>query len=325
MVKKIRLFMLSSLLVFSCLLMGFLNGCSEKPREQIVIAEQFGLAYAPLQVMKERNILEKNLPGVKVIWKQMGNTTAIREAMLAGNLDVGFMAIPPFLIGWAKGMEWKMISGLSVSPLGLITYRDELQSIRDFTENDRIALPQPGSIQHILLAMACQQEFSDAGKLDDLLVTMAHPDGMNALLSRQEITAHFTSPPYIFQELQQADMHQILSGQEVMGKEFTFIIGAATKTFHDRQPKIYRAFVKSLLEAIDLLRDQPEYCAEILAPQYQLTKADILTYITWPGMSYTSKIKGLDEFADFLSEQQYILKTFDHPEEIMWDVNFYEK
>jgi len=44
-----------------------LSGCNKKVEKadgkyKISIAEQYGLAYAPLQIMKEKKLLEKNLP-----------------------------------------------------------------------------------------------------------------------------------------------------------------------------------------------------------------------------------------------------------------------
>ncbi|MDI3548070.1 MAG: sulfonate transport system substrate-binding protein [Halanaerobiales bacterium] len=309
----------SAIILISILFILLLSGCKKEVENRISIAEQYGLAYAPLQIMKAKGFLEKNLPGIEVNWEQLGNTAAIREAMLAGKLDIGFMAIPPFLIAWDKGMKWKIISGLSISPLGLVTYRDDIKSIRDFSPEDRIALPQPGSIQHILLSMACEREFSNPRKLDDLLVTMAHPDGMNALLSRKEITAHFTSPPYIFKELKDGKMHQILSGKEAMGKEFTFIVGAATEKFYDNNPRVYKAFVSSLREAIDFINDHPEEAAAILATEYNLPEEEVLKYITWPGMKYTPVIKGLDEFAHFLKKNNYISKIYASREEVIWE------
>jgi len=302
-----------------------MTGCARKEEYEISIAEQYGLAYAPLQIIKERGLLEENLPGVKVNWLQLGNTAAIREAMLAGKVDIGFMAIPPFLIGRDKGMEWKIISGLSISPLGLVTYRNELKTLQDFGPEDRIALPQPGSIQHILLSMACERELKDARKLDDILVTMAHPDGMNALLSRKEITAHFTSPPYLFKELKEDDMHQILSGQEAMGKDFTFIIGVSTDKFHRNNPRSYQALVASLKQAVEFINEQPEETAVILARQYNLPVEETLKYITWPGMEYTLKVKGLAEFARFMEKQGYISNSYDSPEEVMWEEGYYEE
>jgi len=316
--------------VIMLLLSLVLSGCTnkevaKKEDYKISIAEQYGLAYAPIQIMKENKIMEKNLEGVEISWKQLGNTAAIREAMLADNLDAGFMAIPPFLIGWDKGMEWRIASGLSSSPIGLVTHRDDIKSIKDFTENDRIALPQPGSVQHILLSMACEREFSEASKLDNLLVTMKHPDGMSALLTKKDITAHFTSPPYIFKELEQEGMHQVISGDEAMGKEFTFIVGVTTNKFHDENPVVYEAFIKSLHEAMEFIENNPQEAAEMLAPKYNLSVEEVLKYITWEGMDYTKNIKGIYEFKDFMLRNDYISKSFKDINDILWEDVQYEK
>jgi NitT/TauT family transport system substrate-binding protein len=64
------------------------------------------------------------------------------------------------------------------------------------------ALPLPAikvAVQAIILQMAAAKEWGDANfaKLDPLTVSMAHPDGMIALLSgKGEIDNHFTSPPF---------------------------------------------------------------------------------------------------------------------------------
>jgi len=300
------------------ILILILSGCNNTQTGQISIAEQYGLAYAPIQIMKEKGFLKAYDPDLDVKWKQLGNTVAIREAMLAGNVDIGFMAIPPFLIGRDKGMKWKIINGLNISPLGLVTYKENVDSIDDITVEDRIALPQPGSIQHILLAMACEKRFSNASKFDDILVTMAHPDGMNALLSRKEITAHFTSPPYIFEELAVGNIHQILSGKEAMGGEFTFIIGVGTEKFHDNNPENYQIFVKSLHDAIEFIKQNPEEAAKILANKYEISEEKILKYITWPGMKYTSSIKGVEQFIDFMQKTGYINLKYNDISEISW-------
>jgi NitT/TauT family transport system substrate-binding protein len=307
-----------------------LVGCGSKneknvSQNEISIAEQFGLAYAPLQIMKENKILEKNYTDVKIQWKQLGNTAAIREAMLSNQVEVGFMAIPPFLIGLDKGMEWKIASGLSESPVALVTNKENIKSIKDFSKADRIALPQPGSIQHILLAMQCEKEFGDAKKLDNLLVTLAHPDGMNALLSAKDITAHFTTPPYLFKELEQKNIHQILDGKEAIGVDFTFVVGVTTNKFHDMKPELYKAFVKSLKESIDFMQKNPDKCAEILAPIYKLSKGEVLEYITHKDMVYTDEVKGINEFSKFMKKNNYISKEYNQKSNTMWENVKYEK
>ncbi len=90
-------------------------------------------------------------------------------------------------------------------PLYLNTRNPAIKSIKDFTEKDRIALPAVKvSMQAIMLQMAAAKEYGENNytKLDGLTVSMAHPDGVAALMSgASEITAHFTSPPFQFREL----------------------------------------------------------------------------------------------------------------------------
>ncbi len=311
-------------LVMAWSVAGWAKG-QPKGELKISIAEQYGLAYAPIQVMKELKLLEKNLPGVKADWKQLNNTAAIREAMLAGRVDAGFIAIPPFLIGWDKGMPWKIASGLSESPVGLVTWKKEIRSLQDFTKNDRIAAPQPGSVQHILLAMACEREFGDAKKFDNQLVTLAHPDGMNALLAKKEITAHFTAPPYLMKELEHPGMTEVLSGTAAFGGEFTFIVGVATAEFHDRNPRIYQAYLKSLHQAIEFVRKNPKQTASMLSAAYQIPEAELLKYLQAPGTDYRPEIKGIKEFAAFMKRNGYIDKVPRKNSEILWENVKYEE
>lgn len=310
------------LLIFTII---FATGCSKPAAaNEITIAEQFGLAYAPLQIIKELRLLEKHQPGVKVNWKQMSNTAAIREAMLAKEVDIGFMAIPPFLIGWDKGMGWKIAGGLSRSPVGLVTNRSEVSSISDLNDKDRIALPQPGSVQHILLSMACEKEFGDSHKLDNILVTMAHPDGMNALQAKKDITAHFTAPPYLTKELENKENRLILSGEQVMGGEFTFIVEVTTSSFYNNNPESYKSFAKALDEAVAYMQSNRAEAVKILSRAYEISEEEIEEYLDTAGVSYSSKVQGVDSFADFMQRNDYISKTPKNKNEIMWDEVDYE-
>ena len=319
---------LKKLFVFIFLILIFLSsGCTAKDgmeKNEIRIAEQYGIAYAPITIMKDQKILEKKIPNVHIVWDQMINTTAIREAMIADKLDVGFMAIPPFFIGWDKGMDWKIATGLSSVPNGLVT-RTDITSLKDITSDVRIALPQPGSVQHILLSMASEREFNDPKKFDNLLVTLSHPDGMNALLSGKEIKAHFTSTPYLQNELKNKTFHQILDGKESFGGDFSFIVGVTTNTFHDKNPELYEAFTASVSESIDFLNNKPEEAAVILARYYDIPEEEIFKYITADDTTYSAKVKGTKRFGDFMEKTGYISKSYENIDEIMWEKEYYEE
>lgn len=283
-----------------------LSGCAQKQQQTVYIAQQFGTAYVPIALMQQEGLLEARLPeGVTVEWSQLGNTTAIREAMLAGKADIGCMAIPPFLIGLDGGMPWRIASGISSMPMGLVARDSNYHSIADITEKDRIALPQPGSIQHILLAMAAERELGDASRFDTQLVTLNHPDGMSALLSGADVTLHFTTAPYLGEELNQG-MQLLLTGAEAMGAPFTGIVAVARDGFYEDSPALYQAFIDALSEAMARIQADPAGVAEMLAPVYEMTPEALLAEMTDPEASYHMEVEGLSAFADFMRRTGYI-------------------
>lgn len=282
-----------------------LSGC-KGPRETLVVAEQYGLAYAPVTVMKEKGFLQEALPDVAVEWKQMANTAAIREAMVAGDLDAGFVALPPFFIGADKGMEWKVMCGLSEMPLGLVSLKPDRKTLADFGDKDRIALPQPGSIQHILLSMASERLLGDASAFDTRLVTMTHPDGLQALLAGGDITAHFTSPPYLFMEMDEPGATLVLTGTEAMGEPFTFVAGVSTDAFSERYPERERALVEALGKTMAFMEEQPGETAEILSQVYGLEAGRIRNWLSREDMVYTLEIRGMETFHAFMMKRGLI-------------------
>lgn len=310
MLKKISLLM-------SLLLLLSMTGCREKGNQTIVIAEQFGLAYAPIVIMREMNFLEEAVGDAYTVeWKKLANTAAIREAMLAEDLDVGFMGIPPFLIGVDQDMGWKMISGLSSSPLGLITNDPSIKSLEDLEGKGKIALPQPGSIQHILLSMAAERSFGDATYLDQQLISMKHPDGLVALNEGSDVVAHFTSPPYLFEEMDTNGFYHILSGEEAFGGAFTFIVSACRQGFYEDQ-EAYDAFLLALDRSIAFMNNNREDAIKILSDAYTIPEEVVEDYLYDRQMVFSKDINGVGEFIGFMYDAGYLQKTL-LTDEVLW-------
>ncbi len=302
------------------LIVLILTGCQGTQSEEktLIIAEQYGLAYAPLAVMQAKNFVEEIDPDLTIEWAKAGNTTVIREMMLAGKVDIGFMGIPPFLIARDKGMEWEIFMGLSQAPIGLVSSNPRIQSLEDIQATDRVALPQPGSIQHILLAIAAERELGDAARFDQQLVTMKHPDGMSAMLAGQELQLHFTSPPFIFMELDEPNTHLVLTGTEAMGGPFTFIIGAAPKRVLDEKADSLAVLNQALQKAMAFMRDEPEETISILSESYQLEPEVLKSYLENPELIYTDEIEGLETFIDFMDRNGYLENEI-AADEVVWN------
>ncbi len=162
-------------------------------------------------------------------------------------------------------MDVKGISAYNALPLKLNTNNPKVQSIKDFTENDRIALPSvKTSSQAILLQMQAERVFGQFDKLDSITISRAHPDSMVALLSgRSEITAHFGAPPYQNQELRHPGIHTVLVGTDVTGGPITVGMAYTTRKFHDGNPKLYAVYLDTLGAAIERIKADKRAAAEI--------------------------------------------------------------
>lgn len=292
-------------------------GCGKKVKTTFSIAEQFGIAYAPLNLMQEMGWLEEKLPGITIEWKKFGGPTAIREAMLSGEVDFGFMGVSPVLIGITNGMDWKYATGISMNQVALVTDKPELKSLADFTKQDKIVVLSPGCTQHILLCMLAREQLGDPMAMDAQIVSMSHPDGMNALMSETEVSAHFVTPPYLQEELKQG-MHIIADGEELVGGQFTFISGVAMTKFHDEYPELYDTFIETLNESIDYINNNMEEAIGILAPIYGITEEELREQMSYGGTIYSGELQGVEKIKTAMYEMGFISENYDY-KDIVFD------
>ena len=148
-------------------------------KTKLTIAHQYGIAYAPLEVMKQQKLIEKHYDGVEVEWSTLNSGSAINEGFLSGDIDVGAMGVAPAITGVTSGVPYKICSNMSAQPHKIMTNNPNIKSLKDITD-EKIALVNIGSIQHILLAMAAKEQLGDAHALDENIAAMAHPDGMSS-------------------------------------------------------------------------------------------------------------------------------------------------
>ncbi|MFZ4858698.1 MAG: ABC transporter substrate-binding protein [Desulfuromonadaceae bacterium] len=280
--------------------------------KEVRLAKQYGLGYLPLIVMEEQNLIEKHakatgLGDLKVTWATLGGGGAVNDALLSGSVDYISSGVAPLVVLWAKSKGTvKGVSALLSTPNYLNTNNPSVKSIRDLTDKDRIGLPTVKvSIQAIILQMAAAKEFGqdNFGKLDKLTVSMKHPDAMAALLSgKSEITGHLTSPPFMFQELDNKAVRTILNSYDVLGGPHTFLVFTTSTAFHDNNPKTYAAVFAALEEAIVFINKNKRSAVEIYqkASKTKESLDDLLKELNQPSLAYTTTPLNISKFSDFM-------------------------
>ncbi|MEH7345428.1 ABC transporter substrate-binding protein [Bacillus sp. JJ1532] len=283
------------------------DGDNNVAKQDMTIVVQPGLGYAPLTILREMAWLDEELPNVNIEWKTLASGAAIRDGLLAGQIQVGAGGIGPFLLGWDKGVKWKILSSMDNMELWLMGKDPNKQSLEDFGPKDQIAMPGLDSIQSVVLRKGALEQLGDARSLDENMVALEHPTAMQALLSDQ-ISAHLTAPPYQMQE-EAEGAHIILKSYELFG-EHTFNSIWVTEDYYNDNRELMNVLYKNVQRAIDLLNDDPDQAAEILsrdsdgspsAEQYK-------EWITQDYIKYTSKPNGFINFAEVMKELKMIDK-----------------
>jgi NitT/TauT family transport system substrate-binding protein len=147
----------------------------------------------------------------------------MNDALLSNSLQFASGGVGPMVTMWARtkgNLDVKAVAAINSMPIYLNTRNPNVKSLKDFTEKDKIALPAVKvSIQAVTLQMAAESvRRRPAEQADPLTVSMSHPDGQVALLSgASEITAHFSSPPFQYQQLEKPGIHTVINSYEVLG------------------------------------------------------------------------------------------------------------
>jgi NitT/TauT family transport system substrate-binding protein len=280
--------------------------------KEVRLAKQYGLGYLPLIIMEEQHLIEKHakaagLGDIKVNWATLGGGGAMNDALLSNSVDYISSGVAPLVVLWAKSNgAVKGVSALISTPNYLNTNNPAVKTIRDFTDKDRIALPTAKvSIQAIILQMAAAKEFGQENyaRLDKLTVSMKHPDAMAALLSgKSEVTGHLTSPPFMFQELDDKRVRTVLNSYDVLGGPHTFNVITTTKAFHDTNPRTYAAVFAALEEAVAFINRNKKAAAEIYqkASKTRESLDDLVKEVSQPSLAYTTTPLKITKFTDFM-------------------------
>jgi NitT/TauT family transport system substrate-binding protein len=283
---------------------------------EIKVAQQYGISYLPLMLMEEQKLIEKyakanGIPDLKVGWAKFAGGNVMNDALLSNSLQFASGGVAPLVTLWARtrgNLDVKAVAAINSMPLYLNTRNPNVKSIKDFTDKDRIALPAVKvSIQAITLQMAAEKAFGEGrqNQLDALTVTLSHPDAQIALLSGQsEVSAHFGSPPFQYQQLKNPAVHTVLNSYDVLGGPATFNVVWTSSKFRTENPRIYDAFVRALDEAIGQINADHKAAAEayLRISKDKDTVQEILAMLNDPAIVFTTTPQNVMKYVDFMGK-----------------------
>src|ERR1700730_3032912 len=116
----------------------------------IVMISQHGLPYLPLMVMDTLGLVQKHagklgMPSLKPDYKILGGTQSLIDALLSRQMDFGVTGVPGLATLWDKTAGTpnldRVLKAVFSMRLMMVTNRPAIETLKDFTDQDRIALP----------------------------------------------------------------------------------------------------------------------------------------------------------------------------------------
>jgi len=280
---------------------------------KIRIAEQYGLGYLPLHVLRNNQLIEKHGKAlgvdISVEWVKLSGGAAMNDALLSDSVDLVSGGVGPLLTVWDRtrgNVNVRAIAALNNMPLFLTTNNPNVKTLKDLTDKDKIAVPAVKvSIQSRTLQIAAEKEFGDgkSDALDRLTVSLPHPDATVALLSgAAEITGHISGPPFQYQQLQNPRIHKVFSSYDVLGGPHTFNLIWTKEAFRTSNPKTYTAFLNALKEADAFINADHGAAADVYLAQNKgdLSKAFLVQILDDPDIQFTTAPSRIGVYADFM-------------------------
>lgn len=279
---------------------------------EIRIAEQFGIVYLLLNVVRDQHLIEKHGKAqgidIKVDWTQLSGGAAVNDALLSGSIDIAGAGVGPLLTIWDRThgrQNVKAVASLGNFPYYLLSNNPGVKTIADFTEKDRIAVPAVGvSVQSRFLQYAAAKQWGDKeyARLDKFTLALPHPDASAALIAGgTELSGHFSNPPFQDQELANPNVHVVLNTYDLLGPNSPTVL-FATEKFRDKNPKTYKAFVDALAEAADFAQHDKGAAADtyIRVTGAKIDRAALLKIIDNPQFEFSVTPKNTYPLAEFL-------------------------
>lgn len=278
-------------------------------KETITIAYQGGIGYAPVHILEAKSLIEtkyKEATGkeVEVTFQKLDSGADINTGIIGGTIDIGCMGIAPAISAVANEIPAKILTGLCSQSHGLMTSDSNIKKLADIG-NEQIALVNIGSIQHILLSMACEKELGDAHALDNNIVKMAHAEGY-AALEAGTYKLHLTSSPYINRERENKAYTEIKAVNEVWPDGNTFLVALASTSLQTENAELFNVIKEAFNEAISFVNENQQETAEIVADKLDQDVETTLADLQDETSMFFGEVKGVTQMAEFMYRAEFI-------------------
>jgi sulfonate transport system substrate-binding protein len=271
------------------------------------------LGNLPAIVGMHKQFFEKEFEAdsIAIVYKRFDYGPPVLEAFNAGELDFSSMGDQPAIIGWARGIPFKVVGSVfgDIHHMQLLVPGDSPFNSFSELKGKKIAVNVGSNIQHLFNLYLKQNGWKQS---DVNLVNLQFSDCITAL-SAHEIDATLLPEPFASIAIYKSGARII---PDTVGLKYTVIPIVASNEFIEKYPDIVSRVLKVYRESADWAKANREEATDILLKEEnnllprEIDSKLIDRYLDNHGLD-SNAIAALGETYRYLRETNVIRKELD--------------
>ncbi len=269
-----------------------------------------------------------NLNNYDLEWSLFATGPAMKDAFASGDIDVGYIGLPPVMIGIENGLKVKCVGGghvegtIMVAPDNYKTFKelDSIKAVLEQFEGKTIGTPSKGCIHDVIIREMTKN-------LDIEVKNFSWADFIPDAIEESEIAAGVGTPSLATLASRRFASSIVIPPYKLWPYNPSYGIVVREELIHER-PEFITDFLKAHEEACNLVRLHPEQAADIALKEIEVVDKDFVlnTYSISPKYCASvpkEYIESTLKFIPVLKDLGYMKS--DLKQEDIFDLRFVEK
>ena len=245
--------------------------------------------------------------GIDVELHEYNNGGDLMSAMASGELDVGYVGLPPVIYSMTKGVPIKIVAGAQNEGSGLVCQNSSINSTSDLKDKI-VATPGEASIQSVLL----KYDLNKSGlNISDIESPSMKVSSMNDALRTDSIDAMLTYEPYVTISKEINNQNLVENSSEILSDHPCCVVVMSEKFLSGNLNKA-KKFIEIHNNATEKIKENPEgavqYLPSHIVPNPEVEK-DSLTHIKWVSNLTDDYKENVDNFLNIEKDLGIINET----------------
>lgn len=261
------------LIIITVTFIGILSGCAQKNKKisQVRVAYFPNVTHSQALLQKQDGSLQKALGNsVKVKWQKFNAGSSEVEALLAGEVDIGYIGPGPAINAYTKSKgDVQVISGTADAAAILVSRKgSNIKSVKDLS-GKKVAIPQFGNTQDLSLRILLSQSgLKDKAKGGTVEIVQAENPDIKTLLDKGSIDAALVPEPWGSRLVKEVNANIVLNYDAIWRKgDYPTAVVVARKEFIKDHPDIVEKFLKNNIKKTDEINNNTDKAEDMINKQ----------------------------------------------------------